>query len=238
MAHDQQDDSILLFDTTELNPVVEEQPGPPQPNREEGGVDQQVADQEPSTEESTEHKTNDPKTTATHDELVNKTTSRTVSRQKTKKERGVKNNNTQTCTAGACPGRKLSAPFLRCCVCMTWLHPQCVGDSKEDADVCGTWTCHKCRFVPSQISQLVKTTQQMSKDIQSIRQLQTSYSKLHNSLDAAYKNNQHLKLPTVNNFERRLLNLSHESSDIRLPVSPASPTTSSSSSFTSPSSTP
>ena len=151
----------------------------------------------------------------------------------------MKNNNTQTCTAGACPGRKLSAPFLRCCVCMTWLHPQCVGDSKEDADVCGTWTCHKCRLVPSQISQLLKTTQQMSKDIQSIRQLQTSYSKLHNSLDAAYKNNQHLKLPTVNNFERRLLNLSHESSAIRLPASPASSTTSSSSSsFTSPSSTP
>ena len=35
-AHDQQDDSILLFDTTELNPVVEEQPGTPQPNREKG----------------------------------------------------------------------------------------------------------------------------------------------------------------------------------------------------------
>ena len=56
----------------------------------------------------------------------------------------------------------------------------------------GTWTCHDCRFVPSQISQLVKTTQQMSKDIQTIRQLQTSYSKLQNSLDAAYKNNQQL----------------------------------------------
>ena len=82
VAHDQQDDSILLFDTTELNPVVEEQPGTPQPNREEGGVDQQVADQEPSTEESTQHEANDPKMTATHDELVNKTTSRKVSRQK------------------------------------------------------------------------------------------------------------------------------------------------------------
>ena len=123
----------------------------------------------------------------------------------------------------------------------------------EDADVCGTWTCHKCRFVPSQISQLVKTTQQMSKDIQTIRQLQTSYSKLQNSLDAAYKNNQQIVSQVasktadcqqlraqVAELEVKIAELSHESSDIRLPASPASSTTSSSSSssFTSPSSTP
>ena len=161
------------------------------PNQTErrGGVDQEVTSQDPSTEESTEHEANDPKTTSTHDELVNKTTSKKVSRQKTKKGRGVKNSNIHTCTAGACPGRKLSAPFLRCCVCMTWLHTQCVGDSKEDADVCGTWACHKCRFVLSQISQLMKTTKQISKEIQTIGQLQTSFSKLQNSLDATYKNN-------------------------------------------------
>ena len=137
-------------------------------------------------------------------------------------------------------------------MCMTWLHPQCVGDSKEDADVCGTWTCHKCRFVPSQISHFVKTTQQMSKDIQTIRQLQTSYSKLQNSLDAAYKNNQQLVSQVasktadcqqlraqVAELEVKIAELSHESSDIRLPASPASSSTSSSpSSFTSPFSTP
>ena len=123
-------------------------------------------------------------------------------------------------------------------MCMTWLHPQCVGDSKEDADVCGTWTCHKCRFVPSQISQLVKTTQQMSKDIQTIRQLQTSYCKLQNSLDAAYKNNQQL-VSQVASKTADCQQLRAQVADIRLPASPASSTTSSSSSsFTSPSSTP
>ena len=92
----------------------------------------------------------------------------------------------------------------------------------------------------------------MSKDIQTIRQLQTSYSKLQNSLDAAYKNNQQLVSQVasktadcqqlraqVPELEVKIAELSHESSDIRLPASPASSTTSSSSSsLTLPSSTP
>ena len=75
---------------------------------------------------------------------------------------------------------------------MTWLYPQCVVDAKGDGDFCGAWTCHQRRLVPAQIRQLEKTISQLFRDVQTIKQLQSSHSKMQKSLDEAQLINQQL----------------------------------------------
>ena len=110
--------------------------------------------------------------------------------QKRNKKQKAKKEKQQKCKHGHCPERKSTDPLLRCCTCMTWHHPQCVGDAKGDGDFCGAWTCHQCRLVPAQIRQLEKTISQISRDVQTIKQVQSSHSKMQKSLDEAQLNNQ------------------------------------------------
>ena len=112
--------------------------------------------------------------------------------QKRNKKQKAKKEKQQKCKHGHCPERKSTDPLLRCCTCMTWHHPQCVGDAKGDGDFCGAWTCHQCRLVPAQIRQLEKTISQISRDVQTIKQVQSSHSKMQKSLDDAQLNNQQL----------------------------------------------
>ena len=82
--------------------------------------------------------------------------------------------------------------MIPCCAVVPVLHPQCAGDAKDDGDYCGAWTCHQCHLVPAQIRQLEKTISQISRDVQSIKQVQSSHSKMQKSLDEAQLNNQQL----------------------------------------------
>lgn len=84
-----------------------------------------------------------------------------------------------------------SSELVRCCLCIKWFHPACVGDSDVDAGA-GFWNCMDCRKLPQHVSQMSASLEKLRSEVQSVRQLQTSYSKLQASLDAQQKTNQQL----------------------------------------------
>ena len=94
------------------------------------------------------------------------------------------------CVPG-CTLRNKSSAMVRCCLCIKWFHPACVGDSDEDAGS-GFWNCMDCRKLPQHVGQMAASLEKLRSEVQSVKQLQTSYSKLQASLDAHQKTNQQL----------------------------------------------
>ena len=143
-----QHDASILFSNTEPMPGLDGESFNHEPDREDG-IDEQEGQEIDHIDEHTTDILPEHTTPVKPDDSTNV---KKVGRPKgSKKGKSVKN--TQICTAPTCPGRKSTAPLLRCCICMHWLHPQCIGDNKEDAEVCGTWSCNNCRLIPSQLSE-------------------------------------------------------------------------------------
>ena len=51
-------------------------------------------------------------------------------------------------------GQQNGLEMLRCCICMTWVHPQCCGDLQEDTESLGAYTCSQCRQIYSRLAKL------------------------------------------------------------------------------------
>ena len=46
------------------------------------------------------------------------------------------------------------AAMSKCCLCMDWFHPVCLGDTEEDAE--SFWTCMRCRRIPYKVYDLAE----------------------------------------------------------------------------------
>ena len=52
--------------------------------------------------------------------------------------------------------------MLRCCLCMKWMHPMaCCGDSEEDANHLGFYTCILCRNLSDRLNNIEKTVENL-----------------------------------------------------------------------------
>ena len=52
--------------------------------------------------------------------------------------------------------------MIRCCICMLWVHAECVPDDKTE----GIWTCNECRLMPSKIVEIKETMAHMATELQ------------------------------------------------------------------------
>ena len=48
-------------------------------------------------------------------------------------------------------GQEAEAEMLRCCLCMSWVHPVCCGDLDKDSSYVGVYTCSKCRTISDRV---------------------------------------------------------------------------------------
>ena len=59
-------------------------------------------------------------------------------------------------------GRDAAESMVRCCICMLWVHPvSCCGDSVEDPNHVGMYTCSICRKLPQRLSSIESTIEQL-----------------------------------------------------------------------------
>ena len=64
-------------------------------------------------------------------------------------------------------GRQGDAEMVKCCICMSWFHPLCCGDSEEDAQS-GIFNCPNCRTL---IDRVTVIENQLSESIELNKQL-------------------------------------------------------------------
>ena len=48
-------------------------------------------------------------------------------------------------------GQEAEAEMLRCCLCMSWVHPVCCGDLDKDNSYVDVYTCSKCRTISDRV---------------------------------------------------------------------------------------
>ena len=111
------------------------------------------------------------------------------------KENESKNKCSDGCKMNAISKRKLD--MIRCSVCMTWYHEECVGIAKNEP--VGLWLCIGCRQIPTAIQNEIKftrdevhelknTTQQILRAVNSLAvKLQDSIGGINGRLTAISK---------------------------------------------------
>ena len=60
------------------------------------------------------------------------------------------------------PTSKKQCEWIRCCLCVHWYHPECVGLPQKQTS--GVWSCHSCRNIANEVSEL-KVTVKLLLDI-------------------------------------------------------------------------
>lgn len=86
----------------------------------------------------------------------------------------------QYCVTGCRHGRAetTKAQLVRCGVCMHWLHPTCVGDSMQDAEQQGAWTCHQCRRLSTDVATIMSEVRQLRTLVVGIEEMRSSLKNL------------------------------------------------------------
>ena len=87
----------------------------------------------------------------------------------------------ENCKHGRSPDPK-GVEMIRCCICATWYHNECVG--LPDDEAAGVWPCMSCRLMPSQvrmmqeqISTLVSINESLTQQVNQIATLLESQAK-------------------------------------------------------------
>lgn len=64
-------------------------------------------------------------------------------------------------------GRHAKKFMIRCCICMTWMHGDCLNLPTEELQ--GIWTCHNCREIPSALKSVQETCDAILRELKTLK---------------------------------------------------------------------
>ena len=93
------------------------------------------------------------------------------------------------------------AAMSKCCLCMDWFHPVCLGDTEEDAE--SFWTCMRCRRIPYKVYDLAEIiNSKFNAIIGKINDIHHVNTKLLGDIEKCKRENKLLRLKLEEKLEK------------------------------------